>query len=295
MEERIREYQIYLKEVKNAADHTVESYIGDLKQMMNYFHELGIHDFNNVSETNVNSYLLGLEKQGVAPSSINRKLVSLKGFILFQIKRGYLRQDVTERIHAPKYEKKEPVSIRVEQVEQLLDAPDLTTERGRRDKAMLELLYASGMKVSELLNLRREDVVIKLSYVVVRERSGERLLPFGQAAKDALINYMDNDQSLKENEDAQGLLFLNRFHEPMTRQGFWKILKGYAKQIGISEDITPQVIRNSFAVHMLANGADLYSLKELMGHGDISVTQRYTSKNTGKTREVYQNTHPRGK
>lgn len=337
MEQLMTEYINYLKEIKRASKNTIDSYVSDLKQVITYLEGLGIQNFDSVSETNINSYLLNMEKQGMSSASINRKLVAIRSFILFGIKRGYIHQDVTERITPPKFEKKQPKGITVEQMEALLNAPDLSTSRGRRDKAMLELLYATGMKVSELISLHIEDVVLKLMYVVVKEKTGERLLPFGHAAKEALIKYVedrisaDNKNADNKNEDNKNEnnknadnknegnkngsnlsavnknvidsiekikdepLFFNRFREPLTRQGFWKILKEYARKVGIEEEITPQVIRNSFAIHMLENGADVYSLQELLGHGDVSITQRYTSQSAGKTREVYLRTHPRGK
>lgn len=323
MELWMAEYIKYLQEIKKASKNTIDSYTIDLKQVSVYLEELGVKDFNNVTETNINSYLLSLEKQGISSASINRKLVAIRSFILFAIKRGYIHQDVTERITPPKFEKKQPRGITVSQMEALLNAPDVNTARGKRDKAMLELLYATGMKVSELISLHVEDIVFKFMYVVVREKAGERLLPFGHVAKESLLNYLeerfrvDNKnediqneghienmkvESIEETMKSGGFeeykeepLFYNRFKEPMTRQGFWKILKEYAKKVGIEEDITPQVIRNSFAIHMLENGADVYSLQELLGHGDISITQRYTSQSVGKTRDVYLRTHPRGK
>lgn len=323
MELWMAEYIKYLQEIKKASKNTIDSYTIDLKQVSVYLEELGVKDFNNVTETNINSYLLSLEKQGISSASINRKLVAIRSFILFAIKRGYIHQDVTERITPPKFEKKQPKGITVSQMEALLNAPDVNTARGKRDKAMLELLYATGMKVSELISLHVEDIVFKFMYVVVREKAGERLLPFGHVAKESLLNYLeerfrvDNKnediqneghienmkvESIEETMKSGGFeeykeepLFYNRFKEPMTRQGFWKILKEYAKKVGIEEDITPQVIRNSFAIHMLENGADVYSLQELLGHGDISITQRYTSQSVGKTRDVYLRTHPRGK
>lgn len=328
MELWIAEYIKYLEEIKKSSKNTIDSYIIDLKQVTAYLEELGVKDFNNVTETNLNSYLLSLEKQGISSASINRKLVAIRSFILFGIKRGYLHQDVTERITPPKFEKKQPKGITVSQMEALLNAPDVNTTRGKRDKAMLELLYATGMKVSELISLHIEDVVFKFMYIIVREKSGERLLPFGHAAKESLFIYLEerflgdrnedkktieekkniedketininNIEALLQSEAYDGYkeepLFYNRFKEPMTRQGFWKILKEYAKKVGIEEEITPQVIRNSFAIHMLENGADVYSLQELLGHGDISITQRYTSQSVGKTRDVYLKTHPRGK
>lgn len=322
MEQLMTEYINYLKEIKRASKNTIDSYVSDLKQVITYLEGLGIQNFDSVSETNINSYLLNMEKQGMSSASINRKLVAIRSFILFGIKRGYIHQDVTERITPPKFEKKHPKGITVEQMEALLNAPDLSTSRGRRDKAMLELLYATGMKVSELISLHIEDVVLKLMYVVVKEKTGERLLPFGHAAKEALIKYVEDrisadnknaDNKNEGNKNGSNLsavnknvidsiekikdepLFFNRFREPLTRQGFWKILKEYARKVGIEEEITPQVIRNSFAIHMLENGADVYSLQELLGHGDVSITQRYTSQSAGKTREVYLRTHPRGK
>lgn len=318
MELWMAEYIKYLQEIKKASKNTIDSYTIDLKQVSVYLEELGVKDFNNVTETNINSYLLSLEKQGISSASINRKLVAIRSFILFAIKRGYIHQDVTERITPPKFEKKQPKGITVSQMEALLNAPDVNTPRGKRDKAMLELLYATGMKVSELISLHVEDIVFKFMYVVVREKAGERLLPFGHAARESLLIYLEErfrvdsknesdkvDDSVEYKDGALKLegyeehkeepLFYNRFKEPMTRQGFWKILKEYAKKVGIEEDITPQVIRNSFAIHMLENGADVYSLQELLGHGDISITQRYTSQSVGKTRDVYLRTHPRGK
>ena len=186
MEERIKEYLIYLSDVKYASKNTINSYAGDLKQFTQFLRDLHINQYDEITETNVNSFLLGLERSGMSPASINRKLVTIKSFILFGIKKGFIQEDPTERIKPPKYEKKNPNFISVEQMNALLNAPDLTTPRGIRDKAMLELLYATGMKVSELVALRLEDVVSKLMYVIVREKTGERVLPYGNAAKNAL-------------------------------------------------------------------------------------------------------------
>lgn len=298
MEHMIEEYIQYLGEMKQASANTKEAYAGDLKQLQHYINSLGIHDFDAISETNINSFLLGLEKQGFSPATINRKLVTIKNFILFAIKRGYLRQDVTERIRPPKYEKKAPTFISLEQVEALLNAPDISTLQGLRDKAMLEILYATGIKVSELIALKTKDVILKYKYVIIYEKAGERLVPFGNSAKESIEAYLEaREQEIKNktNPSDDQILFHNRFNQALTRQGFWKILKEYANLIGMYELITPQIIRNSFAIHMISNGADLYSLKELMGHKDIGVTQRYSNIEPGKTREVYQNTHPRGR
>ncbi|MBE5960351.1 MAG: site-specific tyrosine recombinase XerD [Lachnospiraceae bacterium] len=290
MREELDGYIVYLKEVKSASDNTVASYHSDLKMFYEYLEEQEIETFSKVTETVLNSYFLGLEKQGLSPASVNRKMVTVRNYILYLIKKGKLATDPMERIKAPKFKRKEPESISVEEINALLATPDGTTEKGIRDKAMLELLYATGMKVSELLDLKQNDLNLKLNYVVVRESAGERLLPIGKTAKEAISRYL-NESGMEEASDSY--LFVNRRKERMTRQGFIKILKQYAKDAGIEKEVTPQIIRNSFAMHLLENGADLQSLQELLGHGDISATQYLLRSHTQKTLDVYAKTHPR--
>ena len=186
-----------------------------------------------------------------------------------------------------------PEILSVAEVERLLAQPDIQTEKGQRDSAMLEVLYATGMRVSELIHLSLSDVNLRLSYIVCHDENKERVIPVGSICRDALFRYIHNARPSFVKDQEQDVLFTNYSGKPMSRQGFWKVLKGYTDEAGIRKDITPHTLRHSFAVHMLQNGADVRSVQELLGHSDISTTQVYLNMNMQKVREVYLKSHPR--
>lgn len=290
MNQYINDFVTYLHEVKHSSANTVGAYQNDLKKLAAYLDKQGIEAVQKISETSLNSYILSLEKEGMTPASVSRNIASIKAFLLFLLKNGKISGDPSERIRPPKVIKKAPQIIPPELIDRLLKQPDANTNKGIRDRAMLELLYATGMKVSELISLKVSDINLGGRYLACGEKR-ERTVPFGKTAKSALQEYSKiRDSAFVKGETE--ILFLNSSGEQLTRQGFWKILKAYANEVGIKE-INPNIIRHSFAAHLLENGADLLSVQEFLGHADISTTQLYLSRSYKNSRDVYMNTHPR--
>ncbi len=290
MEQYINDFISYLQEVKHSSKNTLQAYQNDLKKLQIFLEKQSINSVVKVSETNLNSYVLTLEKEGLSPASVSRNIAAIKAFLLYLIKHQVITSDPSERIKPPKIQKKSPQVIKTDLVDQLLLQPDTNTKKGIRDLAMLELLYATGIKVSELISLKVADVNLSSRYITCGDRR-ERSIPFGKSAKTALSAFL----AIREegfNKNQKDFLFLNSSGEALTRQGFWKILKAYAKQAGIA-DINPNSIRHSFAAHLLENGADLSSVQEFLGHADITTTQLYLTHSFKNSREVYMNAHPR--
>ena len=283
----------YLKETKNASASTVSSYQRDLKKLEGYLNEHGIRDVEAVTATNLNSYVLYLEKQGLSTATVSRNVASMKAFFHYVYYKKRIDTDPTERIKAPHIEKKMPGILSMEETVRLLEQPSGTTPKELRDRAMLELLYATGMRVSELISLQMADLNRNLSYVICKDAGKERVIPFGENAKYALEHYLKNGrtQLLKGQESSN--LFVNCSGKPMSRQGFWKLIKQYAARAGIESDITPHTLRHSFAVHLVQNGADLKAVQEMLGHSDISTTQMYLNMSNEHIRRVYREAHPR--
>lgn len=290
MEQFINDFIAYLRDVKNASDNTLQAYMNDLKKLHSYCNKQGILSVTKISETSLKSYVLGLESEGLSPSSITRNIAAIKAFLLYLIKHQVILTDPSERIKPPPLKKKAPQVLDTGMINKLLGQPDLKTKKGIRDKAILELLYATGIKVSELIAIRISDINMTGRYISFKEYK-ERTIPFGNTAKKALQDYLAirTKEYDKYNND---YLFLNTSGKPLSRQGLWKILKYYADNAGIT-DVNPNSIRHTFAAHMLDNGADLGSVQELLGHADISTTQLYITQNHKNSREVYMNTHPR--
>jgi integrase/recombinase XerD len=290
VDQYINEFLRYLKEVKHASGNTQQAYRNDLKKLQAFLEKQGINSVTKISETNLNSYVLTLEKEGLAAASVSRNIAAMKAFILYMIKHGVIHGDPSERIKAPKVQKKNPKILEASMVDRLLEQPDLKTKKGIRDRAILELLYATGIKVSELITMKVTDINLSGKYITCGDRR-ERNVPFGKSAKVALQSYLDIRSGNFDKENSE-FLFLNTTGGPLSRQGLWKILKGYAKAVGIRE-VNPNSIRHSFAAHMIDNGADLGSVQEFLGHADITTTQLYLTHGYKNSREVYMNTHPR--
>lgn len=289
----IQEFIQYLHNVKKMSHNTEVSYERDLKKMCTWLNEQGIGSVNQVTRTNLNSYMLYLEREQLAPATVSRSVAAIRAFFQYQVKEHQLAADPSEGLKPPKVEKKMPEILTVEEVDLLLAQPDDKSSKGIRDKAMLELLYATGMRVSELIHLNLSDVNMQLGYITCTEHEKDRIVPFGNTAKRALERYTKEARGALLSAHEEACLFLNCSGKPMSRQGFWKVLKGYVNQAGIMADITPHTLRHSFATHLLQNGADLKSVQEMLGHSDISTTQMYLNMGIYKMRDVYTRAHPR--
>ena len=293
MENEINAFMLYLHNIKKTSENTEMSYRRDLVKVMNYMQEQGIEDVRKITATNLNSYILYLEKNKFSAATISRNIASLKAFYHYMCKEGLVAEDVAETLHAPKIEKKMPEILSTDEVVRLLEQPSGDTAKEIRDKAMLELLYATGIRVTELITLKLSDVNLQMGYIVCRDNGKERVIPFGNEAKSALIRYLEGTRSAMIKDAESEYLFANCSGQPMSRQGFWKLIKYYAKKAGIVADITPHTLRHSFAAHLVENGAYLRSVQEMLGHSDISTTQIYVNMNRNRLREVYAKAHPR--
>lgn len=295
MEQEIEEYIEYIGRNNQKTENTLVSYRRDLYKLMAYLcDELNLHEWGQVTETDLNSYVLHLKKDESASSTIARYIVSMKAFFEYLHKNGIVDDEPAVNIKPPRHEKKIPGVISVENVVKLLTAPDGTTPKQLRDRAMLELLYATGIKVSELVAIKMTDINLQVGYVACQTAMHDRIIPFGNEAKQAIMRYLkDGREELLCDKDSE-YLFTNVKGEQMSRQGFWKIIKAYAKKAGIEEDITPYTLRHSFAAHMISNGADIYAVSEMLGHLDVSATQVYAVFSNSKLRDVYTKSHPRG-
>ena len=283
----------YLKESKNASASTVSSYQRDLKKLDKYLADHGIDDVQSVTATNLNSYVLYLEKQGLSTATVSRNVASMKAFFHYACRQHTIEKDPTESIKAPHIEKKVPGILSMEETVRLLEQPSGDTPKALRDRAMLELLYATGVRVTELISLKLSDIHMAMNYIVCRDGDKERVIPFGENAKGALNRYLKNGrEGLLKGQESE-YLFINCSGKMMSRQGFWKLVKQYAAKAGISCDITPHTLRHSFAAHLVQNGADLKSVQEMLGHSDIATTQVYLNMNVERVRSVYREAHPR--
>ena len=277
MEREIDNFISYLHNIKKTSNNTELSYKRDLGKVRQYLEENGITEVNEITEEVLNSYIMYLEQNHFAAATVSRNVASIKAFFHYLCKEGIVEKDVSEGLKAPKIEKKMPAIMTPEEVVWLLEQPKGDTPKEIRDKAMLELLYATGIRVTELITLKVSDVN-----------------PFGAAARKAMTNYLEKARDVMLFDLHSDILFVNCSGQPMSRQGFWKLIKYYAKKAGITADITPHTLRHSFAAHLVENGADLRSVQEMLGHSDISTTQVYATLTHNRIREVYSKAHPRG-
>lgn len=289
----INDFIEYLHNEKNSSGNTELSYKRDLKKMAAYFEEKGILSADQVTEADLKGYLGEMERMDLAASTISRNVASIRAMFFYLFKMGKIHVDPAEKLKAPKVRKKMPGILTVGEVDRLLRQPNPQTTKGMRDKAMLELLYATGMRVSELLGLQTGDVNLGFGYVICHDHEKERVIPIGNVCRDVLAGYLEHVRGIFVKNSGESALFTNCSGRAMSRQGFWKVLKGYAEAAGIHQDITPHTLRHSFAVHMLQNGADIKSVQEMLGHSDISSTQMYLGLDNKKMRDVYMKAHPR--
>lgn len=280
-------------EENGASKNTRLSYQRDLKKLVAFFASRGISDVNKVSAKDMEEYISFMNGQGYSAASISRSVASLKAFWHFLMEQGLVKEDLTGAVKAPKVEQHEPSVLSFNDVTKLLDQPSGDSDKEIRDKAMLELLYATGIRVSELISLKLEDVDISGATIRCVDAHKSRVIPFGGKAKKALKKYLEEVREGMLKDADSTFLFVNCSGESMSRQGFWKLIKFYAKKAGIEEDITPHTLRHSFAAHLVENGADLKSVQEMLGHSDISTTQVYAHLNDNHLKNVYAKTHPR--
>lgn len=295
MESCLAEFRGYLAEKKSLAKNSLLAYGRDVQDFHVFLQEKDITNIRDVTKTEIVSYLLSLKNQGKSSATINRKLASLRAFFQYLKSDKGFSQDPTEGIRSPKIERRKLEYLTVEEVEKLLTIPD-DSVKGRRDKALLEVLYASGMRVSEIAGADLSNINLRIGFIMIEEDFGKaRVIPLGRPARAALESYIyESRPSLLRNKEHEiQALFLNYNGERLTRQGIWKIIKENAKAANIDMKITPQTLRNSFAVHMMQNGADLKTLQELLGHEDLTATQIYLSFSKNRIKDVYDNTHPR--
>lgn len=289
----IQEFISYLHNTKGTSHNTEVSYERDLRKLEQFLEGRGIFQIGQVTPTILNAYLMELEQNHFAPSSISRSVASIRAFFHYYCQKNGLRENPADVLKAPKIEKMMPGILTVDEVDLLLSQPKLNTAKGLRDRAMLELLYATGIRVSELISLKISDLNLRLGYLTCTGGEKERAIPFGSTAKRAVEEYLTHAREKLLAGKESDLLFLNCSGKSMSRQGFWKVLKSYAASAGIQQDITPHTLRHSFAAHLVQNGADLKSVQEMMGHSDISTTQIYMNMNMNKLRDVYIKAHPR--
>lgn len=294
MEKEIEGFVSYLHNVKKTSDNTELSYKRDLGKLQHFMEEQGITDVNKITVTHLNAYVLYLEKKKFAAATISRNIASIKAFYHYMYKEGLVQEDISDVLRAPKIEKKVPEILSMEEVVRLLEQPSFDTPKEIRDSAMLEVLYATGIRVTELISLKVSDVNMQMGFLTCRDAHKERVIPFGMAAKNALAKYLEEAREAMLEDKAEETLFVNCSGQPMSRQGFWKLIKYYAKKAGITAEITPHTIRHSFAAHLVENGADLRSVQEMLGHSDISTTQIYANIHQNHIRNVYVKAHPRG-
>ena len=294
MEKEINAFITYLHNVKGTSANTEMSYKRDLEKVQHFMELRGIREASEVSGQDLSDYVKYLEDNKFAAATVSRNIASLKAFYHFMVQEGMVEKDLSESLKAPKIEKKIPEIMSPDEVVRLLEQPSGNSPKEIRDKAMLELLYATGIRVTELITLKISDVNMPMSFILCRDRNKERIIPFGAEAKNALTRYLDGTRDEMLENKSSDVLFANCSGQPMSRQGFWKLIKFYAKKADIKADITPHTLRHSFAAHLVENGADLRSVQEMLGHSDISTTQIYANLNHNHIREVYAKAHPRG-
>ena len=294
MESTISNFTTYLTQVKKASNSTIVSYQRDLKKLFLFLNSKGIEDLNDVTPTSLNSYVLFLEREGFSTATVSRNVASMKAYFHYVFGQHELIENPTEGIKAPHIDKKAPGILTTTEMAKLLDAPITETFKGCRDKAMLELLYATGMRVTELISVKSENLNLQMNYIICKDEGKERVIPFGNPAREALTRYLSQAREALLKGEQSEYLFINCSGKPMSRQGFWKLIKQYAEKAHIAKDITPHTLRHSFAAHLVQNGADLKAVQEMLGHSDIATTQIYMNMNVSRVREVYAKAHPRG-
>lgn len=294
MQRAIEAFLYFLQVEKGFSPHTVASYCCDLRQFKSYLNSISVNSWWELSRDNILGYIYFLQKKRKAPATVARQVATLKSFCRFLQEEGFINDNPAATLDTPRVGRRLPRVLSLGEVDDLLNRPAVTVEIGLRDRAMLELLYATGLRVSELLSLNVGDINLEEGYLrCMGKRSRERMVPVSQLACEFVGEYLRKVRSRLVRGREEPALFVNHRGRRMTRQGFWKIIKRYAREAGIDKPIAPHVLRHSVATHLLENGADLRAVQEMLGHASIATTQIYTHLTRSRIREVYKNTHPR--
>lgn len=289
----VQAYENYLSKVKKASTNTISSYMRDIRQYSEWLQAYEGTDIVDAQQLNISRYLSFLEESGRSGATLSRSLASLKNFYSYLVSTGFIEKTPVTDLKVERGEKKAPQILNGREIELLLSQPVCVDAKGYRDKAMLEVMYATGIRVTELIDLNVSDVNLDLGIIKCASAKKSRAIPLYPAALNALTNYLDNIRAAMLADPNEEALFVNISGVRMSRQGFWKILKHYQNTAHIDKEITPHTLRHSFAVHLLENGADIGAVQELMGHSDISSTQVYTSLINQKIKSVYEKCHPK--
>ncbi len=294
MIKELEEFLNYLAVERGLAENTITSYRRDLNKYIKYLEQNNITSFAKTKRNNITNFMLYLKDKGLNSNSISRTLVAIKMLYRFLVNERYLKEDVTGVIGLPKLWRRLPEVLTPEEVEDLLRSPNLKTKKGVRDKAALELIYATGMRVSEIANLKLNDLNLDMGFVKCTGKGEkERIIPLGIYASRALSRYLKKLRPRLLKQKDQSFLFLSRLGKKISRQTFWKVIKIYAKKARIRKEISPHTLRHSFATHLLERGADLRTVQEMLGHSDISTTQIYTHINKERLKQIHRKFHPR--
>ena len=292
MEKQIKNFLEFLENEKKVSKNTLQSYERDILQFESYLNEEKLN-YAKITDEDIKEYLNHLQGIGKKTSSISRSLASIRSFYQYETRVKKVKINPTEGVQAPKVEKHAPCILSSQEVELLLDQPKDVDLKGTRDKAMLEFAYATGMRVTEMISLNVEDVNLDTATVVCKTGTKQRTIPLGSLSLKALKEYIEDARPILVRDDEEKALFVNINGRRLTRQGFWKIVKYYKEQAHITKDITPHVLRHSFATHLLQNGADLKSIQTMLGHSDISSTQVYMQFQDDSIKNIYRKAHPR--
>lgn len=292
MEEQLNLFFGFLENEKKVSSNTLQSYKRDLKQFEKYIEENN-EDYSKITDEGIKDYISHMQEIGKKTSTISRGLASIRSFYQYEAKNKNIENDPTEGIQSPKIEKRVPSILTSNEVALLLEQPKNVDLKGIRDKAMLEFAYATGMRVTEIISLNVEDINLETGYVTCKNGKKERTVPIGNMSLKALKEYISNARKTMIKDENEKALFVNVNGQRLTRQGFWKIIKYYKEQAHIEKEITPHVLRHSFATHLLQNGADLKSIQTMLGHSDILSTQIYMQFQDETLKNIYKKAHPR--
>ena len=295
MKTYLDEYKVYLREVKKCSENTFEAYIRDSEQFIKYCTAQGISSLDEIKEDNINSYLEYIVSNGRSASTKTRVIASIRCYFKFLNSNGFITVNCAQSLKNPRNAQKMPDILTSNEVITLLSQPSGKDYKSIRDRAMLELLYATGIKVSELIELNVSDINLQIGILHIKSENHERIVPIYQTAVKHLNDYLTMARPALVADEREDRLFTNYSGKPMSRQGFWKIIKFYSKKAGINKDITPQTLRHSFAAHLLENGAQLSDIKDMLGHLDISTTQVYAQLVKSKYIQSYSKFHPLAK
>ena len=294
MEELFTKFIANIHETRQTSSNTEVSYLRDLRQMQSFLAQAGIKEASKVTPNVLSDYVEKLNSIGKKPSTVSRSIASMKAFFGYLADEGIISENPTLKLKTPKIEKKDPHILSAEDTVRLIESANGKSPKGLRDRAMLELMYATGVRVSELISLKTGDINLQMEFLSARTGKKERVIPFGEAARDAVLKYLSDGREALLDGKSSDYLFVNCSGDEMSRQGFWKLIKSYGKKAGIKEEITPHTLRHSFAAHLVSGGAEVKAIQEMLGHSDISTTQVYLKMNRNNVRDAYKKAHPRG-